>query len=334
MKTTSQIYCQFLLSSQINYTGTYLSEHFEGLDENSIYRFLSNSKLTPNIVWEKAQELIVFSKKGYVLFDDVVLNKNFSFKIDGVRKQYSGNEHGIIKGIGIVTCVYVNPEINKYWIIDFRIFDPEKDGKTKIDHMKDMLEMIDHRNITYKTVLMDTWYATTEMMLLIDSKDKTYYCPIKSNRKVDDSNGEKDYQNADSLSWTKDDLTHGKLVKLKKFPKNKKVKLFRVIVSTNKTELIVTNDLDQDSTNDSRKEVAVRWKIEQFHRETKQNTGIEKCQCRNNRSQRNHICLCLKVWLFLNETAHQTKQNIYQIKKGLLSNYMINQLRNPSLVYC
>jgi len=25
--------------------------------------------------------------------------------------------------------------------------------------MKDMLEMIDHRNITYKTVLMDTWYA-------------------------------------------------------------------------------------------------------------------------------------------------------------------------------
>jgi len=35
---------------------------------------------------------------------------------------------------------------------------------------------------------------------------------------------------------------------IKTFPKDKKVKLFRVIVSTGKTEYVATNDLNQDST--------------------------------------------------------------------------------------
>jgi hypothetical protein len=59
------------------------------------------------------------------------------------------------------------------------------------------------------------------------------------------------------------------------------VKLFRVEVSNNRTDWVVTNDLSQDSTQDAQKACALRWKIEQFHREIKQVTGIEKCQCRN-----------------------------------------------------
>ncbi len=334
MKTTSQIYCQFLVSSQINYTCTYLSGHFEGLDENSIYRFLKGNKLTPSIVWGKAKQSIILSKNGYVLFDDTVIDKDFSFKMDGVRKQYSGNAHKIIKGIGLVNCVYYNPEIDRHWVIDFRIFDPDKDGKTKIDLMKEMLNALETRNISYQTVLMDSWYATTEIMLLIGGKNKTFYCPIKINRLVDDSYGTQDYQSAGFLYWTKDELECGKLVKAKKFPMAKKLKLFRVSISTDRTELIVTNDLTRESAGDSQEEVAVRWKIEQFHREGKQVTGLGKCQCRTNRSQRNHICLCLKVWLFLNEAAYSNKQTIYQIKNNLLSNYMTKELKNPSLVYC
>lgn len=35
-----------------------------------------------------------------------------------VRRQYSGNEHGVIKGIGIVNCIYVNPNTLQLWVID------------------------------------------------------------------------------------------------------------------------------------------------------------------------------------------------------------------------
>ena len=71
MKTTSQIYSQFLVSSQTNYTCTNLSEHLEGLDENSIYRFLSDNKFTPSTIAknEKAAQLIWNgSLKNYFAF--------------------------------------------------------------------------------------------------------------------------------------------------------------------------------------------------------------------------------------------------------------------------
>jgi hypothetical protein len=76
---------------------------------------------------------------GFIVFDDTVADKNFSHEMKLVQRQYSGNAHGIIKGIGIVTCVYVNPELGQFLIIDYRIYDPDGDGKTKLDHVQDML---------------------------------------------------------------------------------------------------------------------------------------------------------------------------------------------------
>lgn len=37
----------------------------------------------------------------------------------------------------------------------------------------------------------------------------------------------------------------------------------------------------------------IRWKIEEFHRELKQLTGVEAYQCRKARIQRNHIACAL-----------------------------------------
>ncbi len=58
------------------------------------------------------------------------------------------------------------------------------------------------------------------------------------------------------------------------------MKLFRVVVSTDKTEFVATNDVAQDSTDAVQEVCGIRWKIEEFHRELKQLTGVESCQCR------------------------------------------------------
>lgn len=115
------------------------------------------------------------------------------------------------------------------------------------------------------------------------------------------------------------------------FPKDKKVKLFRVIISTDKTELVVTNDLTQDSTDGTQQVCAVRWKVEQFHREVKQTTGIESCQCRKQGIQRNHIACALLAWTRLKQIANDTGKTIYRLKSGLLSNYLIEQLKSPTV---
>jgi hypothetical protein len=73
------------------------------------------------------------TRHGYVLFEDTVLDKNHSCAIEWVRAQYSGIAKTVIKGIGVVTCVYVHPDMDQCWLIDYRIYDPEGDGKSKLD---------------------------------------------------------------------------------------------------------------------------------------------------------------------------------------------------------
>jgi len=109
------------------------------------------------------------------------------------------------------------------------------------------------------------------------------------------------------------------------------MKLFRVEVSTHRTDYVVTNDITQDSTEATHKTCGFRWKIEQLHREGKQLTGWEKCQCRKARIQRNHIGCALLVWVRLKYLAIANHSNVYQLKNGLLRDYLIQQLKNPSL---
>ncbi len=333
MKTTRQLYCQYLLSSQINYTCTNLAEHFENLDHNSIYRYLKTEKLTPRLLWEKVKDTVVYSPHGAIIFDDTVLDKSYSSAIEGVRRQYSGNEHAIIKGIGLVNCVYYNPEADRFWVLDYRLFDPERDGKTKLNHVSDMLDQLRRRAVAFRFCLMDSWYATTALMTRLIKEEKIFYCPLKKNRLVDDSFGEEPYRAIETLEWTENEMQQGKIVKVKKFAQETRLKMFRVTVSTNRTDYIVTNDVTQSETDEAQKVSGQRWKIEQFHREAKQITGIERCQCRLNRSQRNHIASALLVWLVFKELADKTAQTVYQLKHGLLSDYLKQQLRNPAIAF-
>lgn len=296
---------------------------------------LLREKLTPRLLWDNVKEVVEHDTNGYIIFDDSVLDKRYSEEIEIVRRQYSGNEHGVLKGIGVVSCVYVNPTIQRFWVIDYRIFNPDVDGKTKIDHVKDMLQnLVYHKLLPFDTVLMDTWYAVHSLMLYIDSLEKIYYCPLKNNRLVDDTFAKEKYKRIELLEWSPEELECGKIIKIKGFPAQKKVKLFRVPVSTNRTDYIVTNDLSQSSTDVVQEVCKIRWKIEEFHREIKQLTGIESCQCRKARLQRNHIACAMLVWIRLKNLAYTTGQTVYQIKHNLLSNYLIQQLKRPSIPMC
>jgi hypothetical protein len=332
MRFTKLNYCQYLLSSQINYTLTHLADHLGSLSHDQINRYLRREKLTPRLLWENVKPLIQIHENAYVIFDDTVLDKRYAEDIELTRRQYSGNEHRVLRGIGLVSCVYVNPETGQFWVIDYRIYDPDGDGKSKLDHVTEMLQnLMYYKLLPFRTVLMDSWYATKDLMQYIDKLGKYYYCPLKKNRLVDDTGGREKYKQIESLNWNKAELEQGKIIKIKAFPQAKKVKLFRVAVSTDRTEYIATNDLTQDSTDAVQKVCDIRWKIEEFHREIKQLTGVESCQCRKARIQRNHINCAMLVWLRLKQLAYSTGQTVYQLKQGLLSNYLIQQLKCPTL---
>lgn len=325
-------YCQYLLVSQINYTLTNFADHSQKFSHDALNRYVAGERLQPKLIWEHVKGDVVQTPKGFVVFDDTIADKNFSQEIELVQRQYSGNAHGVIKGIGIVTCVYVNPALDQFWIIDYRIYDPDGDGKTKLDHMQDMLlNCVHQKQLPFWAVLMDSWYATKEIMLAIEKYGKIYYCPLKDNRQVDDSGASQPYRRVDRLEWTETEKQHGKVIKIKGFPGNYKVKLFRVVLSTKRTDYVVTNDMAQDNTQAVQEVCGFRWKVEQFHRETKQLTGLEGCQCRKARIVRNHISCAILVWVRLKQVANETKQTVYRLKHGLLSDYLRQQLKSPAI---
>ena len=271
-------YCQYLLVSQINYTLTNFADHSERFCHDTVNRYLRRERITPHLVWENVSAQITGTEQGYVVFDDTVLDKQYSAAIELVRRQYSGNAHGVFKGIGVAICLYVNPEVDQCWLIDYRIYDPEGDGKSKLVPVEEMLShTVHHKQLLFHAVLMDTWYAT------------------------------------------------------KGFPKHHKVQCFRVKVSTHRTDFVVTNDTAQRSTQATQEVCGFRWKIEQLHQESKQVTGLEASQCRKARIQRNPIGCALLVWGRLKQLATQTGTTIYQLKQGLLDDYLCQQLKAPSL---
>ena len=75
----------------------------------------------------------------------------------------------------MVNCLYVDPEGGQYWIVDYRLFDPDGDGKIKRIHFREMpISLVAGKSIPFDRVLVDSRYATKESMPLIESLKKIY----------------------------------------------------------------------------------------------------------------------------------------------------------------
>ena len=89
----------------MNFTLTHHADHHAHFSLDALNRYLRGEKITFRLILENVRSQVVLSAAGYFVFDDSVLDKNFSHKIELVRRQYSGKAHGIIKGISVVNCL-------------------------------------------------------------------------------------------------------------------------------------------------------------------------------------------------------------------------------------
>lgn len=325
------MYCHYLMKSQVNSTCTDMSDH-TFLSHDIINRFLSSHFTEERSFYEKVYlDLPILRTGGYLIFDDTVLDKRYSHKIEMVRKQYSGNVGGIVEGIGVVVMLYYVPDEDMFYLLGYRIFDPQLDQKTKIDHVFDLLAEADENCIGYFGVLMDSWYAVSSLFQRIAQTGKYFYCPIKKNRLVKEAN-RSIYFTVEELAWNQQERDNGKSLKVKGL--GLEVRLFLVTVSTNRIDYVLTNDLSSMlSTKEVTKKQKMRWNIECFNREIKQVTSIAKCQCRKAPAQRTHIFCAMLVWHKLKQIAYQTYDTIYQVKIKPFRKFLIEQLKGECPIF-
>jgi hypothetical protein len=99
-------YIEYLISTPINYTCSNLAEHLENMSHDAVSDYLRRDKLTARHLWDLVAPLLQDSEAAYLIVDDSVQNKQYSQKIELVKKQYSGAEHGLVRGIGVVNLLH------------------------------------------------------------------------------------------------------------------------------------------------------------------------------------------------------------------------------------
>jgi len=327
---TKQQYVEFLISTVANYTGSHLAEHLDDVSHDTITDYLQGERLTARSLWELVKRLIEDSSAAFLIADDSVQDKRYAHFIELVKRQYSGNEHGLVRGIGVVNLVHSSGGQGDFYPIDYRIYAPEVDGKTKNDHFREMLiRAVTDKRIQAQTVLFDAWYASADNLKLIHRLSLIFFTTLKENRLISLSK-EDGYIHLDQIDWTPEQLQNGLLVKLKEVPF--KVRLFKLVAPNGDIDWVITNCPDETLTAQVAQNANdVRWQVEELHRGLKQLTGIEKCQCRKARSQRNHFACCYHAWLSLKVKAKQLNKTLYQVKTDLLRDYLRAELRNPRI---
>jgi hypothetical protein len=330
---TKKQYVEYLVSTPKNCTCTYLAAHLEDVSHDVVNDFLHQKRFLPREVWKLVKDRIEDSQDAFLLVDDSVQDKRYSRFIELVRAQYSGNEHRVIKGIGVVNLVHSAGKDGDFYPIDYRVYAPDVDGKTKNQHFQEMfVHALDQKQLRARTILFDGWYASAENLKLIHRRKLTFFTTLKSNRLVSLSK-EEGYGHLEEVEWTPTRLTSGVLVKLKEVPFT--VRLFKLVAPDGDIDWVITNDLEETLTAQVAKDSShVRWQVEELHRGLKQLTGTEKCQCRAARAQRNHLACCYHAWVSVKVKAQKLGQTMYALRESLFSHYLRAELRNPHIMAC
>jgi len=305
---TKQQYVEYLICTVGNFTGTNLAEHLDQVSHDTITDYLQTERLTARTLWELVTGLIVDSAEAFLIVDDSVQDKRYSRFIELVKLQYSGAEHGLVRGIGIVNLVNSAGAKKDLYPIDYRIYAPDQDGKTKKDHFVEMVRnaMAD-KQIQAKRILFDTWYASADNLKLVHRLGLIFFTTLKSNRMVSLSK-EGGYIHLDEIEWTSDTLQNGLMVKLKEVPF--KVRLFKVVATNGDIDWVITNSPDETLNTQAAQDASnVRWQVEELHRGLKQLTGTEKCQCLKGSFSAQSYCLLLSCLVIAQGQGKRIGQN-------------------------
>lgn len=282
------------------------------LSHDAVSRWLVEKNCRPRDIWE-ASKADVKSSEGVILADETVLNKSRSNKIELVRWQYSGAEHDIIRGIGMLNFIW-KKENGEVCPMDFRIYEPREDGKTKNDHFRDMLKLAKKREVKPDLVIADCWYSSLDNLKCIRDLGWDWLMWLKKNRVVNRG------QKLEEL----DIPDKGLEVHLRGYGW---IYVFRFVRKNGRTEYIGTS-LNNPTRKKVESYVDRRWSIETYHRELKQTCGLESCRSRAGRAQRNHIVLSVLSWIRMANIRRLKGFSLYKQQWEVIKHSIADAIRS------
>jgi putative transposase len=321
-RCTAEDYIQFLASSPIAFSCAEAARVQPvsacAPAHDSFNRLLHRLEPDPETLWEEARPTVVLNR-GVLVFDDSTLDKLSAKHIELVTRHWSGKHKDVVRGINLITLLWSDGD--RKIPCDYRIFDKGRDGLTKNDHFWEMLLMAKARGFAPRCVLFDSWYASLENLKQVRDFGWIWLTRLKGNRQVTPDDRVKRELDAVAIA------AGGTVVHLQGYGM---VRVFRIDARDGVAEYWATNDLGMDAG--ARKHYAeLSYAIENYHRDLKQNCGVERCQARSAVAQRNHIGMALRAFLRLEWHFFTTGVSGYETKRSLVREAVRSYLAAPWL---
>ena len=274
-------------------------------------------------------------ESAVLIVDDTMIEKPYSEENDIICYHHDHCTGQNIKGINLLNggLYYNNQDLYIpvfAEIISKTIKYTDKDGKEKRKAEVNKNELFrnnfnqlmkNHVKIDY--TLFDIWYGSVDNFNLINSHKQRYICPLKSNRKLALSPGEKKQG-----KWYKLEEITNQLDSQTTLPiwleSCTHMSYLTKQVFTNKdgtsvTMYLITNDQTLTKTQ-IHTIYQRRWKVEEFHKSLKSNLSLEKSPTKHKTSQSNHIFYSITAFFkleLLTKTTATKHKNHFQLKTSL-----------------
>jgi putative transposase len=313
-------YIDFLIASPRLFSCTEAAKvQPESLDppaHDAFTRLLRRLEPDPETLWQEARPL-VHRKGGMLVLDDSTLDKPYAKAIDLVTRHWSGKHHDVVLGINLTTLLWTDGD--RHIPCDYRLYDKARDGLSKNDHFAAMLGTAHERGIAPDCVAFDGWYSGLENLKLIRSLGWHWLTRLKINRRVN-LNRQGNKAVGDTAIEPGGTVVHLEGYGL--------IRVFRIVSRDGDTEHWATDDLAMDELT-RLGQAEQTWAIENYHRGLKQCCGVERCQARSERAQRNHIGMAIRAFLRLERHFYATGVSWYEAKARIIRGAIRAYIAHP-----
>ena len=326
------LYTDFLICSFSYTTATGMSSMLQGsVSHDQVTRFLSGQGYGNKDLWRLVKPSIrqIETDDGCIIVDDTIEEKASTDENDVISWHYDHTVNRSVKGMNIVNCVYTNG--TQTAPLAFQIvkktekFIDDKTGKpkrrspvTKNEMLVTMFDQALHNQVKFRYVLADSWFSAVDTMEHIHHKNKYFIMPLKDNRLVALSKADKLKGRFQAVSSIATRTRQAQEVYLQglEIP----VKLVKQVF-TNKDGstgvlYLVTNDLTLDYS-DIATIYQKRWRVEEFHKSIKSNTGLAKSPTQTVTTQSNHFFASIYANVKLECLKWKRKKNHFALKTEL-----------------
>jgi hypothetical protein len=324
MRTTFDLYTDYLVSSFGQTTATSLSRLLEGeVSHDEVTRFLNHDHQIGPTLWRQVKPLVrqVQAPEGVLIVDDSLLHKPHSQSNGLISTYFDHSQSTYVNAINFLTLLYRVENTLLPVGLHVVVKQPQaplpdgtpvwKASQTKNEAFRELLHQACQNTIPFSYVLADSWYTNADNIRAVRAVGKHWLGAVKSNHQVAGSVADRAagrFMPIRSLSLA---VGAPQLVYLRAL---QEPVLVCVDILPNKDGSVGEQWLLTTDTGASYQQILstyqLRWGIEDYHKSLKNNTSLQRSPARRPQTQTTHLLasVCAFVKLEAIKLHHRTNQ--------------------------